>query len=282
MRAEIDRAIAAGEVEGLVRALADERSSGIRFAARRVVETTSENGTLLERTAELAQRPETLARQLASILCVHAYVYADATDLVLDLLSRLVDDEDAPVRGAAAESAGRLLDAEFAPVLARIERWRDNPSSSVRHAVLVATAGAARRERPERAEPLLRWIVPLLNDRDPLVRRSLGPSAVAALLEHYPTVAFEHLVQWSTSNDEQVLWNVAMAFTSPAAADVAKKALIVLRKLSLDERRYVWRAVAAAMWKLGRKRPDVVRPELERWLEDDERADVARAALTYL
>ncbi len=280
MRAEIDRAIAAGEVEGLVRALADERASGIRFAARRVVETTSQDGTLLERTVELTQRPEALARQLASILCVHAYT--DATDPALDLLSCLVADGDASVRDAAAESTGRLLDAEFAHVLACIERWRDDPSSSVRHAVLVATAGAARRERPERAELLLRLIAPLLSDRAPLVRRSLGPSAVAALLQHYPTVTFEHLVQWSTSNDEQVLWNVAMAFTSPAAADVAKKALIVLRKLSLDERRYVWRAVATAMWKLGRKRPDVVRPELARWLEDEQRVDVARAALTYL
>ncbi|MCX6094466.1 MAG: DNA alkylation repair protein [Candidatus Bipolaricaulota bacterium] len=280
MRAEIDRAIAAGEVEGLVRALAGERSSGIRFAARRVVETTSQDGALLQRTAELAQRPEAPARQLASILCVHAH--ADAPGPALDLLSRLVDDGEASVRDMAAESAGRLLEAEFVHVLARIERWRDDPSPSVRHAVLVAVTGAARRERPERAEPLLRLIAPLLTDRDPLVRRALGPSAVAALLQHYPSLAFEHLVQWSTSNDEQVLWNVAMAFTSPAAADVAKKALIVLRKLSLDERRYVWRAVATAMWKLGRKRPDVVRPELARWLEDEERVDIARAALTYL
>jgi HEAT repeat protein len=211
---------------------------------------------------------------------VHAY--ADAPDLTLDLLFGLVSDEEASVREAAAESAGRLLDAEFPHLLARIERWRDDPSPRVRHAALVAVAGAARRERAERAEPLLRLIAPLLSDRDPLVRRSLGPSAVAALLQHYPSLAFEHLVQWSTSNDEQVLWNVAMAFTSSAAAELAKKALIVLRKLSLDERRYVWRAVATAMWKLGRKRPDVVRPELARWLLDEERVAVARAALTYL
>lgn len=280
MRAEIDRAIAANEVEELVRALAEERSSGIRFAAQRIVDTALQDGVLLERTTELAQRPEPSARQLAAILCAH--VYAEAPDPALDLVVGLIDDEEASVRDAAAESAGRLLDAEFAHVFPRLERWRDGSSSSVRRAVLVAAAGAARRERTERADPLLRLIAPLLNDRDPLVRRSLGPSAVAALLQHYPTLTFEHLVQWSTSNDEQVLWNVAMAFTSPAAADVAKKALIVLRKLSLDERRYVWRAVATAMWKLGRKRPDVVRPELARWLEDEERVDVARAALTHL
>jgi len=280
VRAEIDRAIAADEVDDLARALAGERPAVIRFAARRLVETVSRDGALLERATDLARRPEAAARQLASILCVHAY--AEAPDETLTLLARLVDDRDPSVRDVASDASGELLDTQFAGAAARMASWREAPSPHVRHAFLVAVAAAARRERVERADPLLRLVTPLLGDRDPLVRRSVGPSAVAALLQHYPGLAFEHLVQWSTSNDEQVLWNVAMAFTSPAAAEIAKKALIVLRKLSLDERRYVWRAVAAAMWKLGRKRPDVVRPELARWLEDEDRVDVARAALTYL
>jgi hypothetical protein len=102
------------------------------------------------------------------------------------------------------------------------------------------------------------------------------------LLQEYPIQTFEYLVNWSTSNDAQTLWNVAMAFSTPAAAPIAKKALIVLRKLSLDERRLVWRAVASAMWKLGRRRPDVIRPELSRWLEDERRVDVAREAVRHL
>jgi hypothetical protein len=94
--------------------------------------------------------------------------------------------------------------------------------------------------------------------------------------------AFEYLVQWSTSNEPPVLWNVAMAFSAPPAAPIAKKALIVLRKLSLDERRPVWRAVSSAMWKLGRHSPEIVRPELMRWLEDERRVEVAREALKHI
>ena len=89
-------------------------------------------------------------------------------------------------------------------------------------------------------------------------------------------------MKWSTFNDAQTLWNVAMALSAPPAVPIAKKALIVLRKLSLDERRFVWRAVASALWKLGRKRPDIVRPELARWLEDERRVDVAREAIKHL
>jgi hypothetical protein len=73
-----------------------------------------------------------------------------------------------------------------------------------------------------------------------------------------------------------------MSFSAPPAAEIARKALIVLRKLSLDERRIVWRAVSSAMWKLGRRCPETVRPELMRWLEDERRCDVAREALKHL
>jgi hypothetical protein len=128
----------------------------------------------------------------------------------------------------------------------------------------------------------MRLVDSLLADRDPTVRRLLGPSALGAFLGAYPDVTFDSLIGWSTSSDPQVLWNVAMAFTAASAAPLAKRALIVLRKLALDERRTVWRAVAAAMWQLGRRRPDVVRPELERWLADETRAKVAREALKYL
>lgn len=280
MRAEIEQAVASKKIDDLARLLAGARSPGIRFAARRVVELSSEEADLQGTAAELADRAEPPLRQLASILCIAAY--PEGPEAAFDLLSRLLCDRDAPVRDAAAESCGRLLDAHFGPALVHLAGWLDHPAPTVRRAVLLAATVAAHRSHVERAEPLLRLVAPLLADRDPLVRHAAGPLAVAALLEHYPTPTFEHLIQWSTSSDEQELWNVAMALGSPAAAELAKKALIVLRKLALDPRRYVWRAVATAMWKLGRKRPDVVRPELARWLEGEERVDVARTALTYL
>ena len=49
-----------------------------------------------------------------------------------------------------------------------------------------------------------------------------------------------------------------------------------------DKRRTVWRAVASAARALGKKRPDVVIPELRRWLEDESRRRVAATALKYL
>jgi len=60
---------------------------------------------------------------------------------------------------------------------------------------------------------------------------------------------------------------------------MARRALIVLRRVALDERRYVRGAVARALVRLAVTCPDAVAGELRRWLEDPERGSIAREAL---
>jgi hypothetical protein len=281
MRDEIDRVIADGQLAALAELLNGAKASDVQYAARRFSQAHPVEESPVEHAERLAERPETAVRQIACQLLSTAYDTDSARSV--ELLGRLVNDEDWTVRDAAATVSGRLLRKDFPFVLQRLHKWREDSSACVRRAVVVAAARAAHPRRLEWAEPLLKLIEPLLSDRDPLVRRNLGPSALAtSLLQHYPIMTFEYLVKWSTSSDSQVLWNVAMAFSGSAAASIVKKAIIVLRKLSLDERRYVWRAAASATWKLGRRRPEIVRPELMRWLEDDRRIDVAREALKHL
>jgi len=281
MRNEIDRVIEQGGFDRLAETLDGARATDFRYAARRLRQTGSEDGSVLDRAEAAAGRGEPSIRHLASRLVAEGY--REDPTRALGILQRLADDPDWTVRDAAAEVCGRLLRRHFETVHDTLRSWRSHASPSVRRAVVIAAGRAARPSRPEWAEPLLKLVEPLLVDRDPTLRKNLGPSTIGlALLKRYPTETFEYIVNWSTSCDEQVLWNVAAALAGPAAAPLAKKALIVLRKLSLDERRYVWRAVASAMWKLGRKRPEVVRPELARWLEDERRDHVAREAMRFL
>ena len=221
------------------------------------------------------------ARRFAAHLLIHAH---DASPKAsLKLLSRLIKDEDREVYDAATTAAGRLLRRDFAGVVEHLASWRKAPSPAVRKAMLVAVSRASTYRHPEWAEPLLKLVGGLLEDTDPLVRKALGAATLGgALLKQYPRDAFEYLMQWSTSNNPQVLWNVAMAFSAPAAADIAKKSIIILRKLALDEREYVWRAVSLAMAKLGAKCADVVETELARWLDHEQRAASAREALKRL
>jgi len=52
--------------------------------------------------------------------------------------------------------------------------------------------------------------------------------------------------------------------------------------LADDQRRTVWRAVASAARALGKERPEVVIPELKRWLGDTSRREAAEVALKHL
>lgn len=282
MRNQIDHLIETGEHPALSLLLDGADIQSTRYAAKHLSATLRENGDdLLEfidaRLSETSNGSHHLACQLIP------YAYDIKRKQASSYLHQLVESEDWTLRDAACEMAGRLLRDDFSRMLPVLEAWRSQPSINVFRALVIATIRAADPMRLERADPLLKLLEPLLSEREQIVRKNLGPSAIGTtLLACYPSQTFECLAKWSTSYDAQTLWNVAMAFSAPAAVPIAKKALIVLRKLSLDERRLVWRAVASAMWKLGRKRPDLIRPELARWLEDDRRVNVAREAIKYL
>ena len=204
-------------------------------------------------------------------------------ELILDLLHVLAADPDPHTRNLAARAAGQQLARRFPEVYPVLGTWRGDPEPWVRRAVPIAAATCAHPQHLDWAVPLLKLIEPLLSDRTPEVKGILGPRVLAhELAVAYPDDTFEYLTFWSTSHDEQVLWHVAMALSGPLAGRRPRKALILLRKLALDERRYVRGAVAAALRRLGKIAPDPVLAELKRWLADEDRAPIARAALRSL
>lgn len=281
MREAIDQVIESGEMEKLIAVLEGARMPEVRYAVRQIARAKDGKEPLADKIERFASRSEPTARHIACGLLSESY--ADAPEKSIEILYRFIDDEDRAVRESAAVMTGKILRLDFEAMSEVLREWREDSSENVRRAVVIAAMKAAQTRRLEWAEPLLKLIEPLLCDHHAVVRRNLGPFALGTtLLKAYPSMTFEYLVKWSTETDEQTLWNVAMAFSASGAPPLVKRALIVLRKLALDERRYVWRAAAAAMWKLGRKKPEVVRPELARWLEDERRVHVAREALKYL
>ena len=277
----IDQALADHDVNAVVDLLTQTEGGDVHYAMRRIIATVDDKEELLDSALAWARHEAPAVRHLACTLLPEVYDYD--RDGVVAALRVLATDAKWGVRDAAGRACGTVLARDFAHMINDLYDFRTDSSPHVRRAVAIAAMIAGRKKRLDWGEPLLKLIEPLLSDRDPVVRKSIGPGAIAnGLLCDHPDIAFEYLVKWSTATDDQVLWNVALAFSGSCAPPLVKKALIVLRRLSLDNRRYVWRAVASAMWKLGRKRPEIVRPELTRWLEDTRRVEVARAALKYL
>lgn len=223
--------------------------------------------------------PEESRRLAAALLGA----WPGAPEPALELLHALAADPDGRTRELAARAAGELLARRFPEVYPTLGAWRTDPEPGVRRAVALAVGTGARPERLDWAAPLLELLEPLLTDRTPEVRAALGPRVLAReLFSVYPDDTFEYLAHWSTSHDPQVLWHVAMGLSGPPAAQRVRRSLILLRRLALDERRYVLGAVAAALRRLGSLAPDPVLSELKRWLSDEGRAPVARAVLGKL
>jgi HEAT repeat protein len=281
MHEAIDRAIESGKLEEMTGLLVGARTPEISYTVKQIVRSNGGEEPLIEHAQRWIGQSEPEARHVACGLLVESYKTNPHETIAL--LLNLADDTDWTVRESAGEACGTILQNDFAKGLETLREWCGHPSENVRRTALIAVMKTAQTRRIEWGEPLLKLIEPLLTDRRATLRRTLGPLALGSvLLRTHASITFEYLIKWSTSIEEQVLWNVAMAFSGTGGSLVVKKALIILRKLSLDERRYVWRAVASAMWKLGRKKPEIVRPELTRWLGDERRVDVAREALKYL
>ena len=160
---------------------------------------------------------------------------------------RLAREEDWGVREAAATLVGRLLVDAFNDVLPTMSDWVRGPDSRVRRAVVVGAKSAARTRRPEWAEPLLDLLEPALKDENEYVRKNLGPFTIGdQFLRSYPDATLARLRKWMEDPDENVRWNVAMAFAAASGARLAQRAPDILDFLAKDERPLVRNAVRAA------------------------------------
>jgi 3-methyladenine DNA glycosylase AlkC len=187
------------------------------------------------------------------------------------------------VREFAGSVAAEILDQHFDEFYPVLKKWAAHSSENVRRAVVIATMQAAKANRPKRGAKLLKLLDPLMKDEARYVRVNLGQFAISlALLKNYPKLTLKWLNKHSLTQNEFARWNVAMVWSAVGGRLYAKEGARLLHRLAADERRFVWRAVAAATVKLGAAMPEVVRPLLKKWRSDPKRSHVAEVVNRYL
>jgi 3-methyladenine DNA glycosylase AlkC len=276
-------ALEADDEEGVVAALRTVKWGKTGHQAQVTIEETLGRGTetLYNWACRLSDRPEPSARAIAAPLFRH--YWPSRPDEVHTRLLRLADDEDWLVREAAHSTMGSLLVARFDVLYPILQSWAGHPSANVRRGVAIAARKAANERREEWTEALLDLVEPLLADRQQYVRKNLGPYAIGdGLLRCHPRLTLTRLRRWAGDPREEVRWNVAMAFRSSGGTRNLQDALEILQQLAADERRFVWRAAASALHYLGKRHPEVVRPLVENWLQDERRQQAAKVALHYI
>jgi 3-methyladenine DNA glycosylase AlkD len=247
----------------------------------KLVKKNLDEEEIFEWAKQLALRRET--KNLACLMLTLGNPYLQHEKEVKEFLLTLGNDANWGTRETAAYAFANVLSKNFDKAYSQFQEWVKHDSENIRRAIVLAVKYVAKAREPEYGEPLLRLIEPLLNDRSVYVRKNLGPFAIGdGLLRAYPKLTMQYVEKWSQSQDEQVLWNVAMTFSAAEGAKHCDEALPILRRLATDERRYVWRAVASALRNLGKRKPEKVKPELKRWLFNGKRRNVAETALHYI
>jgi len=288
-RAAMDEVVRRGDPGALVAALEKEKKSSgtppgrVKSAAVRAILDTSDGPSDAYRWArELARMGEASARDLAAMIIAALIppMKPHKDEELERLVLRLADDEHWETRESAAGILARALSSDFEGSYAMLSRWTRHPSENARRAVAVGVKLAAKERAPGRGTRYLDLIEPLLGDRAPYVRKNLGPFAIGdALLRYYPRETLDRLTRWADEEPEEVRWNVAMVFSAAEGAKHAADALRILERLATDERRFVRRAVASALKKLAKRRPDEVIPVLRGWTDDCRRKELAEAVL---
>jgi HEAT repeat protein len=234
---------------------------------------------------KLLRSERAAARSLGAMMAPSfiEHLYGQHPRKAQELMVRIAEDAHWEVREEINAVVLPLLQARFDEVVALLGQWTKHPSENVRRAVVLTVKKAGKERRPDWGAPLLDLLEPLLSDRSVYVRKNLGPFAIGdGLLRYYPDLTLERLARWVEAQDEQVRWNVAMAFSAAEGGRHVDAALPILELLAEDDRRFVWRAVASAMRSLGRRAPERVVPVLKGWLEDERRSRPAATALRYL
>jgi len=194
----------------------------------------------------LCQNADPGAQEIGA-LCITDF-YTQYPEEVNDLLCKLADSAHWEVREWVASACGQLLEAHFEDYRLVMSEWARDDSDNIRRAVVLAVMYAARAKQADRAEPLLDLLVPLLSDRSAYVMDNLGPFALgSALIKYYPATVLERMRAWVQSDDEQVRWNVAMAFTAAAAVVMTDEAIPIWQALARDPHPYVQKAWKKAM-----------------------------------
>jgi len=250
---DVGRAIAAGDLPGrdVLAFMAAHKSGGVRFTAATVL-------------ALLPPAPKEWGARAK-------------------LAAALADDDNWEVREAAVAAVRALIEADYAKGIALVMKWARGRNVNLMRAAALAVMAKKTRRWPGDLEDCFAVIEPLMACRAEYVRKNLGPFALGSSLGVvHPAKTVEFLWRMAGAADEQVRWNVAMAFSQSFGAGRPDLAMPLLTRLAADESKYVRTAAAASLRNIGRRHPRMMEIVLRQWEGDDTRREVVERVKGFL
>jgi len=190
---------------------------------------------------------------------------------LLAKIKQLANSSDWMVREDAATEIKKINDKSFFEYLPVWKEWVEDPNPNIRRAAEVGLL----RIKKEFAAQALALLEPLLYDNNVYVRKNCGPFVLSSIGYKDPISTFKKLKSWIKISDKCVRWNVAMCLGVRFGQRYPDEALKLLKKLTKDKERLIWRAVASSLVKLIRKHPEL-KKEILLWENCEECLNVVK------
>lgn len=190
---------------------------------------------------------------------------------LLQKIREMADDEDWKVRERAAGEIKNINDKHFLEYLPVWQQWVQDSNPNIRRAVEVGLLRISK----EHYQEAFALLVPLLYDNDTYIRKNCGPFALSSVALRSPDDAFKRFEKLIQEENQHVRWNIAMCLGVRFGVQHPKRSIVLLKILTQDERRFVWRAVTSSLVKLLRRFPQY-KEEIYSWGGVDQVLEVIR------
>jgi hypothetical protein len=199
--------------------------------------------------------PSDNAKEVGIHILWRGYGYNKAS--VTKWLYKITDDKNWEVREYAAGAlAGTLKEYQgFYPTL---KKWVKDRSENIRRGVVLAAVALRDKDDKKKIKKAFDLFEPLMADKSVYVKKNLGPFIVGSYFgNHLPEETFRFLDKMLKIKDDNVRWNIAMAFNNSFGNRYPNKAVKYLKALSNDPSPVVQRAVRSTLNHLKKRHTDI-------------------------
>ncbi len=229
-----------------------------RFVIREIVKHIIDNSKDREKDffncgSFFCERKEDVSKEIGISIVWRGYRYDKKK--VKEYLLKIADDLNWEVREYAAIAFADTL-YDNSDFYKDVMKWTKHKSEKVRRAVVFSALALKEKEHLHKAFSIME---PLLYDSSKYVKKNLGPFIFGSLFgNRFPQETIRQLKKWSKIRDENVRWNVIMAFNNSFGNKYPEQALTVLKYFTGDVDLSVKRALLSTLNFLSKRHKKLV------------------------
>jgi len=195
------------------------------------------------------------AKEVGIHILWRGYVYNKTS--VTKWLYTITDDKNWEVREYAAGALAGTL-KEYPGFYPTLKKWVNDKSENIRRGVVLAAVALRDKDDKKKIKKAFDLFEPLMADRSVYVKKNLGPFIVGSYFgNHLPDETFRFLDRMLKIKDDNVRWNIAMAFNNSFGNRYPNEAVKYLRTLSNDPSPVVQRAVRSTLNHLRKRHKNI-------------------------